>query len=146
MKADFYLAHPIGLRHRIRDQLQIPLQELGYSVINPFYDADLQPRQDVKLIDEGRGQLYGIGPIRAREIVRSDLDAIDRSKAIIVNLPQPGIGTSMELFYASHVLRKYAFTVTTDAYLLHPWIQTYSDIKRKTIAEIIDAIWKEDGG
>lgn len=144
MKPDFYLAHPIDTRHKVRDELQVPLQELGYSVRNPFYGEDLQPRQDVAHIDEGRANLYDIGPIRAREIVRGDLDAIDSAKAIIVYLPKPGIGTSMELFYASHVTRKYSFVATAKNYLRHPWVQTYGDIKRETLCDIIAAIWKED--
>jgi len=146
MRSDFYLAHPLNTRHEVREKIQVPLQELGYSVINPFYDSDLTPRQDIAVIDAGREKLYDIGPIRAREIVRSDLDAIDRSKAIIAYLPHPGIGTPMEIFYTSHVLRKYTFIVTPENYLRHPWIQTYGDVKRKTIAEIIATIWKEDGG
>jgi len=144
MKTDFYLAHPIDTRHKVRDELQVPLQELGYSVRNPFYGEDLQPRQDVAHLDEGRAELYDIGPIRAQEIVRGDLDAIDNSEAIIVYLPKPGIGTSMELFYASHVTDKYAFVATAKEYTRHPWIQTYGDVPCETLNEIIEAVWEED--
>jgi len=144
MKTDFYLAHPLNMRHQVRDELQIPLNELGYSVHNPFYDEGLQPRQDVDDLDKGRIKLYDIDPTRAREIVKGDLDAIDSAHAIIVYLPKPGVGTSMELFYASHVKSKYAFVVTSPNYLRHPWIQTYSDVKRQTITELIMAILKED--
>lgn len=144
MKFDFYLAHPIGARHKVRDELQRPLQEIGYVVKNPFYDEALQPRQDVDDIDAGRAALYEITGERAREIVKGDLDAIDRSEAIIVYLPWPSVGTSMELFYAGHVKKMCAYTVTTDALQMHPWIDTYSHVKRKTLAEIIAAIWEED--
>lgn len=144
MKHDFYLAHPIDVRHKVRDELQKPLQELGYVVKNPFYDEDLQPRQDVDAIDAGRAILYDISPMRARQIVEGDLKAIDRAESIIVYLPKPSIGTSMELFYASHVKNKYSLVATTEAYQKHPWIHTYSDVKRETISDIIGAIWKED--
>ena len=146
MKTDFYLAHPISKRHLIRDELQRPLQELGYVVKNPFYDEDFQPRQDVDDIDAGRAVLYDITPARARQIVKGDLDAIDSAESIIVYLPWPSIGTSMELFYASHVKNKYSLTVTTNDLKLHPWIETYSDVKPNTVAEILEAIWKEDTG
>ena len=144
MKLDFYLAHPIGVRHAVRDELQKPLQELGYVVKNPFYDEDLQPRQDVDDIDAGRAALYEISGERAREIVKGDLEAIDSATSIIVYLPEPSIGTSMELFYASHVKDKYSFVATTEKLQLHPWIDTYSSVKVKTLDEIIAAIWEED--
>lgn len=144
MKTDFYLAHPMAMRHKVRDELQVPLQELGYTVKNPFYDEGLQPRQDVDLIDAGRIQLYDIDPIRSREIVKSDLDSIDNAEAIIVYLPKPGIGTSMELFYAGHVVKKYAYVAAAKDYLRHPWIQTYGNTKRETLQDIIAAIWEED--
>lgn len=144
MKTDFYLAHPLNQRHKVRDELQVPLQELEYSVHNPFYDKDLNPRQDVALIDAGRTKLYDISPTRAREIVKGDLDAIDSSEAILVYLPKPGIGTSMELFYASHVKGKPSFVATTDDYMRHPWIQTYSSVKRDNFEDIIRAIILEE--
>ena len=144
MKLDFYLAHPIGVRHEVRDKLQKPLQELGYVVKNPFYDEDLQPRQDVDDIDAGRAALYQISGARAREIVRGDLDAIDSANDIIVYLPWPSIGTSMELFYAGHVKNIDAYTATTKALQLHPWIDTYSYLKHDTLADILATIKEED--
>lgn len=144
MKTDFYLAHPLNMRHKVRDKLQVPLQEMDYSVHNPFYNKDLKPRQDVALIDEGRAMLYDISLARAHGIVRGDLNAIDNAGAMIVYLPHPGIGTSMEIFYAGHVLEKPIFIVTTDAYMRHPWIQTYCSVKRDNIEDIIRAIILEE--
>lgn len=144
MKTDFYLAHPLSLRHKVRDELQVPLQELNYSVHNPFYSKGLQPRQDVAIIDAGRSKLYDISPERAQEIVKGDLDAIDSAEALLVYIPRPGIGTPMELFYASHVLGKKTFIVTTENYLRHPWIQTYGTVIRDNIEDIIRAIILED--
>lgn len=143
---DFYLAHPMNKRHKVRDELQKPLQELGYVVKNPFYDEDLQPRQDVADIDAGRVKPYDSLPSRAKDIVQGDLAAIDEAESIIAYLPKPGIGTSMELFYASHVKNKYTFVATGKDYLRHPWIQTYSSVLNETLQETIAAIWEEDNG
>jgi nucleoside 2-deoxyribosyltransferase len=144
MKTDFYLAHPLNTRHKVRDELQVPLQDLSYSVHNPFYGKDLQPRQDVAIIDAGRVKLYDISSERAQEIVKGDLDAIDNAEALLAYIPHPGIGTPMELFYASHVLGKKTFIVTTENYLRHPWIQTYGTVIRDNVEDIIWAIILEE--
>lgn len=145
MRYDFYLAHPINMRHKIRDELQKPLQELGYAVRNPFYGEDLKPRHPrVAKIDEGIWKPYDFGPKMSQEIVESDLNDINSVDSVIAYLPQPGIGTSMELFYASHVTKKYTFVATAKDYLRHPWVQTYGDVKRETLQDIIAAICEED--
>jgi nucleoside 2-deoxyribosyltransferase len=62
----------------------------------------------------------------ANEIVEFDLQDVRDADIILVNYNKPSIGTSMEVFYASHVLHKFviAFSPFTFQHC-NPWMVKY---------------------
>ena len=125
-RTDFYLAHPFDSRHEVRDKLQVPLQDLGVSVANPFYNENLTPRQDVARIEAGFISKFDLEERDSDRVVEADLEAIRNCRMLLAYIPAPGIGTSMEIFYASYVLSIMTFVIT-DKYAGHPWINKLAD-------------------
>jgi len=129
-KADFYLAHPIGRRHSVRDRLQAGLKKLGITSINPFYGPDGEPRDDIAELDRGLPLLALLGSrntaAKCRIVIR-DLKYISQCRAIVAYLPMASMGTSMELFYAAYVHRKPVYVISNTPHVVqHPWIKTFA--------------------
>ncbi len=91
-------------------------------------------REQVKMIFGGRFQL--LDPMRrkfvdrqvdsANEIVEFDLRDVRRADIILVNYNKPSIGTSMEVFYAAHVLGKFVVAFSPFEYAdCSPWMARY---------------------
>lgn len=88
-----------------RDAATHQLKGLGIEAISPLclegpaYKAmsgsDIQPTNEKELT-------YSVET--SRYIIWKDLETIKRCSAILVNIGSVGWGTSMEIFYASHVL------------------------------------------
>ena len=63
----------------------------------------------------------------ANEIVEFDLQDVTRADIILVNYNRPSIGTSMEVFHASHNLRKFVVTFSPLTFRdCSPWMIRYS--------------------
>jgi len=63
----------------------------------------------------------------ANEIVEFDLQDVTRADIILVNYNRPSIGTSMEVFHASHNLRKFVVTFSPLTFKdCSPWMIRYS--------------------
>ena len=62
----------------------------------------------------------------ANEIVEFDLLDVRNADIILVNYSRPSIGTSMEVFYASHVLGKFVVAFSPYEYReCSPWMVRY---------------------
>lgn len=62
----------------------------------------------------------------ANEIVEFDLQDIRDADLLLVNYSKPSIGTSMEVFYASHVLGKFVIAFSPHAFQdMSPWMVRY---------------------
>lgn len=63
----------------------------------------------------------------ANEIVEFDLQDVRDADIILVNYNKPSIGTSMEVFYASHDLGKFVIAFSPYSYKnCSPWMIRYS--------------------
>lgn len=62
----------------------------------------------------------------ANEIVEFDLQDVREADILLVNYCKPSIGTSMEVFYASHDLGKFVIAFSPFAYQdMSPWMVKY---------------------
>lgn len=63
----------------------------------------------------------------SNEIVEFDLQDVTTADIILVNYNRPSIGTSMEVFHASHNLRKFVVTFSPLSFKdCSPWMIRYS--------------------
>lgn len=63
----------------------------------------------------------------AKEIVDGDIEDIQASDAILVFFDKPSVGTSMEVFYAKHVLGKPVVVIDASDKPLSPWLMHHAD-------------------
>ena len=62
----------------------------------------------------------------ANEIVEFDLRDVRKADIVLVNYNKPSIGTSMEVFYAAHVLGKFVVAFSPFEYAdCSPWMAKY---------------------
>ncbi len=62
----------------------------------------------------------------ANEIVRFDLQDVEDADLILVNYNKPSIGTSMEIFHASHNLGKFVVAFSPFSFVdCSPWMVKY---------------------
>lgn len=117
-----YLAHPIVDRLWVKKEEHRIERELGIELANPFYDGP--ERGDIKAIDQGKVMPYGM-QLHPDEIVFGDLDEIDKSDGVLAIItPSISVGTFMEIFYNSWVLRHPTYLVITSHHLrTHPWLR-----------------------
>lgn len=136
----FYIAHSIINRSEVKIFCK-QLQKIGIETINPFYLADgshRAERPEIRKIDEGKVDPYYIRSKRkAREIVKSDLKHIDESDGVIALIREGSIGTSMECYYCSQVVKKPLFVIT-EKYYKHAWIMTFATKIFKNEKQFID--------
>lgn len=63
----------------------------------------------------------------ASEIVRGDMEDIEASDVILAMCPKPSVGTSMEVFWAFHDLKKPVIAVVPAP--ASPWLLTFSTVQ-----------------
>lgn len=63
----------------------------------------------------------------AAEIVAGDIEDIKASDVILVFFDKPSVGTSMEVFYAKHVLGKKVVVIDAGDKPLSPWMLHHAD-------------------
>jgi len=119
LKRVFYLAHPLALRHEIREKELAFEKRTGVELINPFYDAD---REDIVAIDAGTMERFS-EKLDFQAIVKNDLDAIDRAQGIVAIVRKGAIsmGTPMEMWYTLTSLKP-VFVICYDELKAHPWV------------------------
>ena len=79
-----------------------------------------------RLLDPMRRKFVDREVDSANEIVEFDLLDVRNADIILVNYSRPSIGTSMEVFYASHVLGKFVVAFSPYVYReCSPWMVRY---------------------
>ena len=79
-----------------------------------------------RLLDPMRRKFVDREVGSANEIVEFDLLDVRNADIILVNYSRPSIGTSMEVFYASHVLGKFVVAFSPYEYReCSPWMVRY---------------------
>lgn len=63
----------------------------------------------------------------AAEIVAGDLEDLQACDALLVYFDKPSVGTSMEVFYAKHVLGKPVVVIDASDKPLSPWLIFHAD-------------------
>jgi nucleoside 2-deoxyribosyltransferase len=83
-------------------------------------------KQDFLLLDPMRRNFRDREIDSANEIVEFDLQDVRDADIILVNYNRPSIGTSMEVFYASHNLGKFVVAFSPFSYKdSSPWMIKY---------------------
>lgn len=83
-------------------------------------------RSDYRLLDPMRRKFVDREVDSANEIVEFDLLDVRKADIVLVNYNRPSIGTSMEVFYASHVLGKFVVAFSPYEYReCSPWMVRY---------------------
>lgn len=104
-------------KQRYRDKISAILMKYGYEPVDPWkrermlYSAELKDWW---------------ARVQARDLIRRDLEDIDRCDALIAYLPRLSAGTCMELFYAK--LRGKKTITICRIKNPSPWIVEHSDI------------------
>lgn len=141
-----YVAHFLHMRHMIRDIFCPKIQSLGIETLNPFYNSDGSIRVDrpeVKLIDDGKMEEYGITSSKLSEnIVNRDLENIRSCDGLVAYIQEASIGCAMEIFYCAKWCRKPVFILTSERYSKHPWLIYLSTISNGCIVTNEKALFK----
>lgn len=143
-----YTAHPVPIRHRVRDTICPAIQALGIHTINPFYEEDGNPRIDrpeIKAMDEGKMEDYDIKKVlQAEDIVNRDLERIREADALVAIMDEGTgfIGTSMEVFYSARWCKKPVFIVTVK-YINHPWLNYLSKLSGGVVVANLEGLYNE---
>ncbi len=139
-----YLAHNYGIRHTVKDTIQ-PKWENQFEIelFNPFadrpelYETQNSSEKYAMHIDE---QQKGMTP---NQIMEQDLRDILKCDGLIAYVIKSCIGTFMELFYNSYILKRKTIAVVDDPDLLyHVWLRSltepilYKDLTKYRFDEI----------
>ena len=120
-----YLAHPLAIRHDTRYS-EIEFESLTeINLINPFYDVK---KEDIQQMDKGKFIPRTIkSKITGLQIIMEDLNLIDKCQGIlaIVENDKESLGTPMEVFYNSYILKRPTYVIT-ESCGGHPWIKGLS--------------------
>ena len=119
----FYLAHQLIHRHKVRVIQKNIEFYYGLTLINPFYDTQ---RQDIKEIDNGKQTRFDIEIQRCKEIVLSDLFSIKNCDGVVcIIYDREVLGSYMEIFYAWNDCEIPVYLICYDEKIRnHPWIKT----------------------
>ena len=144
-----YLAHNFNIRKQIRKwELKIE-GKYNINLDNPFYDHD---RNDIAALDK----LEDNSPEQAKyfkerntltmvdSIVEGDLELIRKSDGLVTRIKNPSIGTSMEIFFASRILRIPVYIITVK-HANHPWIKKHATMTFNNMKEFEKFIENEWG-
>ena len=94
-----------------------------------------------KLLDPMRRKFVDRQVDSANEIVEFDLQDVRDADIILVNYNKPSIGTSMEVFYASHNLGKFVVAFSPFEYKdCSPWMARYCTKILPSLEEAVDYI------
>jgi len=123
-----YLAHNFESRKAARKwELKIE-GKLNIKLDNPFYDNP-ERAKDMETIDSLRDgspeQKAYMATRNDHSIVEDDLDKIRKSDGILAIAETTRIGTPMEIFFASRILRIPVYVITKK-YNRHPWIRQHA--------------------
>jgi len=145
-----YLAHNFNIRKQMRKwELKIE-GKFNINLDNPFYDHD---RNDIKALDK----LEDDSPEQVKyfkerntltmvdSIVEGDLELIRKSDGLVTKIKSPSIGTSMEIFFASRILRIPVYIITNSRIANHPWIKKHATMTFNNTKEFENFVEREWG-
>lgn len=76
-----------------------------------------------------------------RELVEADLADVRAVDALVVYYDKPSVGTSMEIFYASHVLAKPVIVIDVSGEKILPvWLVHHSTVIVHTLEEAVEEL------
>lgn len=117
--------------------------------INGLSDSDCSDwrktaaeRWNGRVLDPMRRDYRGreLEPGIAAEIVAGDIEDIQASDAVLVYFDKPSVGTSMEVFYAKHVLGKPVVVIDASDKPLSPWLIHHADQVTKHLSVALACI------
>jgi len=152
----YYMAHPFGDRLRLRkEELRIE-RKTGLNLINPFYDVE--GRTDVRKfykLSKTKGykdkverqkwvSTWGVSLATTipKVIVERDLRIIRRANGMVAFFTDKiSVGTPMEVFYNSHILKHPTFLIIEDKTKMgHPWLTYHATAIFTTVDEFINSL------
>lgn len=131
-KTIIYLAHS-GNRMAEGKELQQFLEKNGFEVINPF-DYDENARHLAEFWN-GYPELRENKEL-CKDIVKKDLDSINKADILVAQVLEPSIGTSMEIFYAFTSGKR--ICILTE--IVSPWLMHHSNKIVKTKEELLEEL------
>jgi nucleoside 2-deoxyribosyltransferase len=104
-----------------------PIMDEHEGVARKWRDiAESRLSSDFRLLDPMRRNFRDKEVDSANEIVEFDLQDIRDADIVLVNYCKPSIGTSMEVFYASHDLGKFVIAFSPLSFkACSPWMVRY---------------------
>ena len=137
-----YLAHNFNSRKTMRKwELKIE-GRYNINLDSPFYDNPAR-KEEMEALDSmedgSKEQRNYFATRNTKNVVEDDLDKIRKSDGIIAFANDTRIGTPMEIFFASRILRIPVYIVTRQ-HKFHPWIQEHATkifSDRKELEEFI---------
>jgi len=130
---DYYLAHSLDIRNKVRYYQEKIEKELNLCLFNPFYDSD---RNDIEDIDNGDISRWELSYEQCEDIVKEDKENLRKCEGYLGIIEEPSIGTVLEMGYAYSLGKE--VVVISDLYVNHPWVKIYADRKYKNVEEFID--------
>lgn len=123
-----YFAHNFNFRKRFR-KWELKMEgKYNINIDNPFYDNPHRVAEMLildSLKDGDRKQRDYLSKRSSFSIVEDDLNKIRKSDGIIAMANETRIGTPMEIFFASRILRIPVYVISTK-YAGHPWIREHA--------------------
>lgn len=134
----YYLAHNF-LTRKLRRKWELKI-EARYNIIldNPFYDNPHRTTEMAildSMVDGSPEQNKYLSERNEHSIVDDDLGKIRKSDGVIALANDVRVGTLMEIFYASYLLRLPVY-VLTRKYYNHPWIKKFATLRFRTMKEL----------
>ena len=144
-KVRIYLAHSVFERRKGR-RVQRRLEEMGYTVVNPFYPEEA--REDVRRLDEGEWTPWSIQDIEeAKQIINQDLEALKSCDLIVCLFPRRRtVGITAEMTLAWKVYGIPVLSVVPEDMRGHPWILGMSERVFTSLEDLYSHLRTESGG
>ena len=125
-----YLAHNFNTRKAVR-KWELKMEgKYNINIDSPFYDNPKRV-EEMKILDSmkdgNRKQRNYLSRRSSNSIVEDDLDKIRKSDGIIAIVNETRIGTPMEIFFASRILRIPVYVISKK-YYSHPWIKEHATL------------------
>lgn len=123
-KLRLYYTNATADRHKAREiQLKIEA-ETGLELVNPFYNCNGDPTEEIKQLDSG------VQPtVSWSEIVATDKKMIRECDGIVAFISsKSSFGSAMEIFYCHDTLGKPVYSICLDSNTRqHPWLLEFSN-------------------
>jgi len=142
-----YLAHNFNTRKNVR-KWELKMEgKYNINLDNPFYDNPNRAKE-MEVLDSmrdgNRKQRDYLSQRSAKSIVEDDLDKIRKSDGLLAIANDTRIGTPMEIFFASRILRIPVYIISKK-YAGHPWIVQHTTVTFTSMIEFEKFVEKTFG-